>query len=172
MRLTSILLALTAILLLTACANSNEDLPSNALTGTATSSPAAAVIFCPRIGGSSTPTTPTPIPSCQPPASVGDLSDVSLQETDPPPLPSGFAAYSSYYTVEGGADGLPATLSIDLLTDPSNANHLAWYTYAAGHWTRLEGELVPIGSAPNSDSSVVGTFNPLPENLIVLGEPQ
>lgn len=167
MRLAPIALALAAILVLTSCADSDEDVPTTAPATSQSSS--GDIVFCPRIGDGSNPVTTTPIPSCSPGPHLEDLSDASLQEADAPPLPGGFTAHSPYYIVEGGAAGLPAQLAVTLTDDEVPFEKLAWYTYIGSDWQRLAPIVEPIG--PVEYPAAIGTFDELPSNLIVLAEP-
>ena len=163
-----ILLALAAVLLFAACGSSGEDVPTDAPTATASPAtsgePGGDVVICAHVGDGSTPTTPTPVPSCQP--STGETlqlsPDVFGQVTDPPPLPAGKTAASDYVVIYGDAS---ATIGIPLKSGVPAGASLAWYTYNSGAWTRL-GEQVVTSDAPIAE----GTFDPLPANLIVLAE--
>jgi hypothetical protein len=196
MRLTPILLALTAILLLTACANSDEVVPTNSPTSTAviTPTPANAVVFCPQIGNSSTPITPTPEPSCDPGDTdprVEIADGLFSKEATPPPLPVGTTQLSNYFEFESSISNVPGlTISVPLgvkdrlatiqpnvppdtlaptprtTVPPGTVPY--WYTHSSDGWTRLFVAHIVADASVNNQPSATDSFHPVPANLIVL----
>ncbi|MEO8458798.1 MAG: hypothetical protein ABI559_13425 [Chloroflexota bacterium] len=165
----ALLIAVSFALILTACSSDDDDLPT-ATTTAPTPTSAGAITFCPQIGNGSTPTTPTPIPSCAPNDNLNiDLSGVSLHEADSPPIPSGQSAASPYYTLAGPGVGFSASISITLLKDQLQGERLAFYTYTDTGWQRA-GDVTILAPSETTDASAIGSFDRVPNNLIVLAE--
>ncbi len=177
-----ILLALAAVLLFAACGSSDEAVPTDVPTATANptaTDPGGDVVFCAQIGDGSTPTTPTPVPSCQPGADPGaDFSSHFVPTiSTPPPLPAGTIALSNYLEFTGGLSG-GEVISVPFhvgygseppveMTVPPGATAY-WYTFADDRWQRLqEADVRSDGDEPLGE----GSFDPVPANLIVLAEP-
>jgi len=171
MRLAQIALALTAIFLLTACADSDEDIPTPSPTPT----PANAVVFCPRIGDGSTPLTTTPEPSCDPGDSEPQIEvadGVFASKGIAPPLPTGATPLSNYFEFRG-VDGIAGlTLSVPMRIDTGDQSvdtivppgmNAVWYTHGENGWT-------PLIDAIVENDLASGAFSPLPPNVIVLAE--
>jgi hypothetical protein len=177
-----VLLALVAVALFTACGSSGEDLPTDAPT--TTSSPVQTdsggdVVICHQISDGSTPTTPTPVPSCRPGTDPGpDFQPYFVPtESTPAPLPPGTTALSNYFEFHLTDDpGATTVISLALVVGESRPPIAAtvppgatayFYTFVAGDWQRLQtADVVSDDAGPQAQ----GTFDSYPANLIVLAE--
>jgi hypothetical protein len=168
---TAVLVVCSAVLLLlAACSDGEEDVPADSqstdVAAPTVTWPPGDVIICARFGDGSTPTTATPVPSCTPADSLdGDLSLARLTEAVPPPLPAGFTALTSFYTVDPALVGEPGQVNLDTTGAWSSA--AAWYTYD-GTWSQVNASIRPLGPADHPVAN--GTFDTLPANIIVLAE--
>jgi hypothetical protein len=177
MRLAQIALALTAILILTACSNSNEDLPTDAPTATSTpwptigqntssisSSVLVQISHCPS-GVAATPTPSAFAPcSSQSSDSAPIVGDLPPSTADPPATPP-FRAVSDYFSF-GEMSGLgPVTMNAPLKYVVPPGYKLAFYEYSTDDWIHLQ-------SAESDGYTATAVFDTLPANLIVLAEPE
>lgn len=85
----------------------------------------------------------------------------------PAPVPDGTIAVTDFRLFP--TVSLAATLVTLPITDTIPSGYkTTWYTYKDGAWTALEPAAVIGGNAPQAQN----TFAPIPENIIVLAEPQ
>jgi hypothetical protein len=85
----------------------------------------------------------------------------------PAPVPDGTIAVSDFRLFS--SDSLAATLvTLPITAEVPDGYKTTWYTYKDGEWTALERATVVGGNAPTAQT----TFSPVPENLIVLAEPE
>jgi len=138
-------LALAAIALLVAACNSSEEIDDMAVSPspspTATASPADGdVVFCHQIAiaGEATPSTPTPVPSCDPTGGFTEVGPgIEGRIGDAPPLPSGTAALTNYAEFQLDNPATGANISLPLNAAAPIGGLFAWYTYEGGAWERL-----------------------------------
>lgn len=163
MRLAAIAFALTSLLILTACADNDEDLPTPTITLAGD-----AVVICPQIGNAPTPPTPTAAPSCAAGSNLDVPPGIRGHVTLPPQYPEGAEPVTEYVELTETA-GIGATIALPIhWPAPTNAAAF-WYTFADGSWSRLQ----VADLADNREQTLVsGRFDPLPPNLIVLAERQ
>jgi hypothetical protein len=168
---------LAAIAVLTSCDNEPEEGDSIFFGATPTPTIDGNIIFCPRIGvaGESTPSSPTPEPSCEPGDHLTAPPGVHMTINTPPALPSGFGALTEYYEIVsdstvGGTIGVPSIYagSDDILVLVREGT-VAWYTFDEESWVRLE-NTVSVIQTVDGDGLYSSAFGPMPQNLILLAQ--
>lgn len=165
MRLAPIALALTAILLVTACSDSDEDIIiENVGHMLPSPTPVDAIIFCPRVGDGALPSTPSPVPSCDAPTGSynPDLPDLRGDYAEPPaPFPDGTSAISGFFQFSGHTDE-QASLAIPLTETTPNETVAGWYTYDDDEWKRVTDASINRGNPSFPNGFANDAFDAVP----------
>ncbi len=165
------------IIILAACDDADEYLPSNQISPTPTAI-GDSITICGRVGiaGEATPSSPTPEASCEPGDDYGSeftsmgpgIRGRILQ--NPPPLPGGLIALTRFMEIETDEPDIEARIALPLVERGPSPLDLTpvWYTYDSGEWLALEAGPTIRYSLATDTSLAEGHFDPVPHNLILL----
>jgi hypothetical protein len=164
------LVLLGMVLVGLACGDGGEEIPTDDATAALNE---GAVIVCPRVGAAASG--PTPRPSCEPGADVGELGGILPSVTwpaaeVPAEVPVGYRAISAAHRFSLDTRGVVA-LPLDAV--PPADGPVYFYTFQQGEWRRIAEAGLCVGASCGIEGAAAvaqATLDPVPSNVVALIE--